>query len=43
MIAELAPDMLVCQQYTRRPQQFPHHAALDDDAMPNLAEKLADL
>ena len=41
MIAELAPDMLVCQQYTRRPQQFPHHAALDDDAMPNLAEKLA--
>ena len=41
MIAELAPDMLVCQQYTRRPQQFPHHAALDDDAMPSLAEKLA--
>ena len=41
MIAELAPDMLVCQQYTRRPQQFPHHAALDDAAMPNLAEKLA--
>ena len=34
MIAELAPDMLVCQQYTRRPQQFPHQAALDDDAMP---------
>ncbi|MEC8268079.1 MAG: radical SAM protein, partial [Pseudomonadota bacterium] len=41
MIAELAPDMLVCQQYTRRPQQFPHQAALDDDAMPSLAEKLA--
>ena len=41
MIAELAPDMLVCQQYTRRPQQFPHHAALADDAMPGLAEKLA--
>ncbi|MEC8158896.1 MAG: radical SAM protein [Pseudomonadota bacterium] len=41
MIAELAPDMLVCQQYTRRPQHFPHHAALDDDAMPSLAEKLA--
>ena len=41
MIAELAPDMLVCQQYTRRPQQFPHQAALDDDAMPTLAEKLA--
>ena len=41
MIAELAPDLLVCQQYTRRPQQFPHQAALDDDAMPSLAEKLA--
>ena len=41
MIGELAPDMLVCQQYTRRPQQFPHQAALDDDAMPSLAEKLA--
>jgi oxygen-independent coproporphyrinogen-3 oxidase len=41
MIAELAPDMLVCQQYTRRPQQFPHHAALDNDAMPSLGEKLA--
>ena len=41
MIAELAPDMLVCQQYTRRPQQFPHQVALDDDAMPSLAEKLA--
>ena len=41
MIAELAPDMLVCQQYTRRPQQFPHQAALDDDAIPSLAEKLA--
>ena len=41
LIAELAPDMLVCQQYTRRPQHFPHHAALDDDAMPSLAEKLA--
>ncbi|MEC8612819.1 MAG: radical SAM protein [Pseudomonadota bacterium] len=41
MIAELAPDMLVCQQYTKRPQQFPHQAALDDDAMPSLAEKLA--
>mgnify|MGYP003334386289 CR=1 FL=1 len=41
MIAELAPDMLVCQQYTRRPQQFPHQAALDNDAMPSLAEKLA--
>ena len=41
MIAELAPDMLVCQQYTRRPHQFPHQAALDNDAMPSLAEKLA--
>ena len=41
MIGELAPDMLVCQQYTRRPQQFPHQAALDGDAMPSLAEKLA--
>ena len=41
MIVELAPDMLVCQQYTRRPQQFPHQAALDDDAIPSLAEKLA--
>ena len=41
MIAELAPDMLVCQQYTRRPQQFPHQAALDDEAIPSLAEKLA--
>jgi oxygen-independent coproporphyrinogen-3 oxidase len=41
MIAELAPDMLVCQQYTRRPQQFPHQAAIASDAMPSLAEKLA--
>ena len=41
MIAELSPDMLVCQQYTRRPKQFPHQAALDDDAMPSLAEKLS--
>lgn len=41
MIAELGPDTLVCQQYTRRPQQFPHQAALDDLAMPSLAEKLS--
>ena len=41
LIAELGPDMLVCQQYTRRPQQFPHQAAIDERAMPSLAEKLA--
>ena len=41
LIAELGPDMLVCQQYTRRPQQFPHQAAIDERAMPSIAEKLA--
>ncbi len=41
MIAELGPDVLLCQQYTRRPHQFPHQAAIDESAMPSLAEKLA--
>ena len=41
MIAELGPDVLICQQYTRRPHQFPHQAAIDESAMPSLAEKLA--
>jgi len=41
MIAELGPDILLCQQYTRRPHQFPHQAAIDENAMPSLAEKLA--
>ena len=41
MITELGPDVLICQQYTRRPHQFPHQAAIDESAMPSLAEKLA--
>ena len=41
MIAELGPDVLLCQQFTRRPHQFPHQAAIDEGAMPSLAEKLA--
>lgn len=41
MIAELEPDVLLCQQFTRRPHQFPHQAAIDESAMPSLAEKLA--
>ena len=41
MITELGPDVLLCQQYTRRPHQFPHQAAIDEAAMPSLAEKLA--
>lgn len=41
MIAELAPDVLMCQQYTLRPHQFPHQAAIDESVMPSLAEKLA--
>jgi len=41
MIAELGPDVLLCQQYTRRPHQFPHQAAIDESSMPSLAEKLA--
>lgn len=41
MIVELGPDVLLCQQYTRRPHQFPHQAAIDEGAMPSLAEKLA--
>jgi len=41
MICELAPDVLVCQQYTRRPHQFPHQAAIDEASLPSLAEKLS--
>ena len=41
MIAELGPDVLLCQQYTLRPHQFPHQAAIDESSMPSLAEKLA--
>ena len=41
MIAELGPDVLLCQQFSRRPNQFPHQAAIDEAAMPSLAEKLA--
>lgn len=41
MIGELEPDVLLCQQYTRRPHQFPHQAAIDESAMPSLAEKLS--
>ena len=41
MICELAPDVLVCQQYTRRPHQFPHQAAIDEACLPSLAEKLS--
>ncbi|WP_279240909.1 coproporphyrinogen-III oxidase family protein [Candidatus Paraluminiphilus aquimaris] len=41
MICELGPDVLVCQQYTRRPHQFPHQAAIDEAALPSLAEKLS--
>lgn len=41
MIGELGPDVLLCQQYTRRPHQFPHQAAIDESAMPSLAVKLS--
>ena len=41
MICELGPDVLVCQQFTRRPHQFPHQAAIDEACLPSLAEKLS--
>jgi oxygen-independent coproporphyrinogen-3 oxidase len=41
MICELGPDVLVCQQYTRSPHQFPHQAAIDEACLPSLAEKLS--
>ena len=41
VINELSPDLIHCQQFTRRHQLFSHQAALDESLMPSLAEKLA--
>ena len=41
VINELGPDLIHCQQFTRRHQLFSHQAALDESLIPSLAEKLA--
>ena len=41
VINELSPDLIHCQQFTRRHQLFSHQAALDESLIPSLAEKLA--
>ena len=41
VINELSPDLIHCQQFTRRHQLFSHQAALDESSIPSLAEKLA--
>lgn len=41
VINELSPDLIHCQQFTRRHHLFSHQAALDESLIPSLAEKLA--
>ena len=41
VINELSPDLIHCQQFTRRHHLFSHQAALDESLIPNLADKLA--
>lgn len=41
IINELSPDLVSCQQFTRRPELFPHQRGMDSYGDLSLAEKLS--